>query len=277
MKTLWKNSFTTIRPISGWPEIHTVSEEKVDSPSYYWDGRFRGNSGPLCFQYTLKGRGICRFRGELFDLPEGKGFLMDVSDDEFCYYYPEGGTEPWNFIFINFHMADASMIRTLTETFGPVHALSLEHPFIQNLLHLTEGTTLMTSAKALEWISLLLQGVANSHLGHDFAVHPLIVEAQKLLSSGQNLDWNVSQLANALKISREHLSRLFQQELGQSPYRFIVQLRMDKAKYLLKSTRLSCKLIAEQCGFETAPLFGRVFKQSQGVTPAKYRRYSGVD
>lgn len=82
---------------------------------------------------------------------------------------------------------------------------------------------------------------------------------------------NVRDVANALKIDRSYLYRLFMEELGVSVMEYINHRRMSKAMILLANSTLSIKDIAYSAGFSDQMYFSRVFKQYNGETPTHYR------
>ncbi len=82
---------------------------------------------------------------------------------------------------------------------------------------------------------------------------------------------NVRDVANALKIDRSYLYRLFIAELGMSVMEYINHRRMSKAMILLANSTLSIKDIAYSAGYSDQMYFSRVFKQYNGETPTHYR------
>lgn len=80
--------------------------------------------------------------------------------------------------------------------------------------------------------------------------------------------------ANALSISAGYLSRIFKDETGQNFSRYMQAVRMDHAKALLKTTRLSVNAIAEKTGYSNATYFRTAFKAYVGLTPRQYQQKS---
>lgn len=78
-------------------------------------------------------------------------------------------------------------------------------------------------------------------------------------------------LAELVDISPFHFGRLFKQSLGRSPYQYLLQQRIERAKKLLKQTDKSIVEIALECGFNSHSHLGRKFRQLTGVTPKVYR------
>ena len=87
---------------------------------------------------------------------------------------------------------------------------------------------------------------------------------------------NATKLAELLGISREHLSRLFHAQLGQTPYRYILNEKMQLACQLLKDTDLSIKEICHRTGCNSTALFTRRFKEILHLTPGEFRRVGVV-
>jgi AraC family transcriptional regulator len=72
-------------------------------------------------------------------------------------------------------------------------------------------------------------------------------------------------------ISQCHCGRLFKQALGLSPYQYLLQQRVERAKQLLKQKDKPVVEIALDCGFNSHSHFGRKFRQLTGMTPKAYR------
>lgn len=84
-------------------------------------------------------------------------------------------------------------------------------------------------------------------------------------------DITVDRLSEISRISKYYLIRLFKELTGTTPYRYIMLLRVDEAKNLLRHTGLSVKEIGDQAGFCDAKNFITNFKKYTGVTPVQFR------
>lgn len=73
-------------------------------------------------------------------------------------------------------------------------------------------------------------------------------------------------------LSKFHYLRLFKQFFGKSPYQFIIQLRLEKAKELLQKTNFPIQNIADGLGFQNLSSFSRLFRQRMSVYPSEFRR-----
>ena len=81
-----------------------------------------------------------------------------------------------------------------------------------------------------------------------------------------------AQIARICNMSSSHFRAVFKRETGVSVRDFILQTRLARAAYLLKSTDESVLRIALDSGFGQASCFNRVFLQRFGLTPTAYRK-----
>jgi two-component system response regulator YesN len=81
----------------------------------------------------------------------------------------------------------------------------------------------------------------------------------------------LSDLARELGIGKYTFSRRFRQVMG-VPFRdYLVRLRLEKAKALLRTAGVSITEVAHMVGFGDLPRFDKLFKRYTGVTPSGYR------
>ena len=78
-------------------------------------------------------------------------------------------------------------------------------------------------------------------------------------------------IAQELDISQYYFSHLFRESVGISPYRYVIQQRVEKAKQLLIDTEMSIAEIALACGFNSQSQMTLHFRKLTGTTPKKYR------
>lgn len=82
---------------------------------------------------------------------------------------------------------------------------------------------------------------------------------------------SLSILASYLHVSKNYLSAVFKKQLGKTVTEFIHEIRMDKAIFLLNSTKLSIDDISAICGYSDSNYFCRIFKNRYKLSPGQYR------
>ncbi len=83
----------------------------------------------------------------------------------------------------------------------------------------------------------------------------------------------VEKIANHLKITPEYFRRIFGEVYGRSPRKYIIDLRMEKAKGLLSLNEFTIAEISQMCGYDSESYFSSEFKRIVGCPPTKYNRF----
>jgi transcriptional regulator GlxA family with amidase domain len=87
----------------------------------------------------------------------------------------------------------------------------------------------------------------------------------------------LDELAIFVDLSRRQLERLFQKYLNCSPHRYYLQLRLGKARQLLKQTNMSIIEIAIACGFVSTPHFSKCYRNSFSIPPRDERNVLAIN
>jgi len=85
-------------------------------------------------------------------------------------------------------------------------------------------------------------------------------------------DLSLQALANESGYSRVHFVRMFRATTGYSPHNYLLNLKLERARELLKNSFMSLIDIALDCGFSSHSHMSRLFRKMVGVTPSAYRR-----
>lgn len=88
---------------------------------------------------------------------------------------------------------------------------------------------------------------------------------------------SVRELALQVRLTPDHLQRLFKQETGVHVRDLIVEHRLQNAAHLLSSSDLSIKEIAHTVGYEHHSSFVRAFHRRFDQSPRRYRQYHPAD
>ncbi|MNN39328.1 HTH-type transcriptional activator Btr [compost metagenome] len=100
---------------------------------------------------------------------------------------------------------------------------------------------------------------------------------KRWVSANYNQHADLNTLAGMVFLTPSYLSKLFKQETGLTLTDYIIEIRIRKAKQLLKNAHdLKVHEIGTEVGYPDPAYFNKLFKRIVGVTPNEYKRISLV-
>ena len=85
-------------------------------------------------------------------------------------------------------------------------------------------------------------------------------------------DLTLEDMAQSVDLSITHFCQMFRNSTGQSPHQFVLRLKVERAKEMLRTADVRVLDVAVACGFKTQQHFARVFRTISGTSPTEYRR-----
>nr|WP_306416213.1 helix-turn-helix domain-containing protein [Allorhizobium pseudoryzae] len=79
------------------------------------------------------------------------------------------------------------------------------------------------------------------------------------------------EIADAVGLSRRQIERLFRQEMGRSPARYYLEIRLDRARHLLVQSSMPVVEVAVACGFVSASHFSKCYREVYNRSPQQER------
>jgi two-component system response regulator YesN len=104
------------------------------------------------------------------------------------------------------------------------------------------------------------------HVGNHIVDHTI-----RLIRERYHECIGLQEMADLLKVSESHLSRLFKEQTGINFLRYLQAYRVNQAITLLQDPRMNITMICTRCGFPTPGYFTKVFRKFMGSTPTQYR------
>jgi transcriptional regulator GlxA family with amidase domain len=95
---------------------------------------------------------------------------------------------------------------------------------------------------------------------------------QERVEASPGADHRLATLASGASMSVRHFTRVFTDQVGETPGRFVERVRVEAARLRLETTDDTLDTVAAECGFGTAETLRRVFHRRLGVAPDAYRR-----
>jgi transcriptional regulator GlxA family with amidase domain len=100
-------------------------------------------------------------------------------------------------------------------------------------------------------------------------------ELQQYIADHPDADLSLAALARKLHMSPRHFGRVFCQEVGMSPGRYVERIRLETARRRLEESDHSVEAVALAAGFGSTETMRRVFVTNLAVSPTDYRRRFG--
>ncbi len=110
-----------------------------------------------------------------------------------------------------------------------------------------------------------------SQLGGESGQAQAVAAAMAFMEENFGQELSLRTIADQALLSPHHFSEVFKRHCGMPPWDFLLQLRLQRAKDLLTSTRSSVTAIALEVGFGDSSYFARVFRAQTGMTPRAWR------
>ena len=195
------------------------------------------------------------------------------------------------FDYLHYYVSRDLLDRVARENkIAPIHSFRMVF-FEQDLVVAQLTRTMLGQVRNREPLSMLaLEDVSilvSTHLLQHYGSGKEMLRAQRRLESWQkiraeemlraHLEGNVriADLAAACQLSSSHFSRCFRQSFGTSVHQWLIMLRIDIAKDLLREPRLSLAEVGCRSGFCDQAAFSRAFAKLEGTTPFRWRKLNG--
>jgi len=182
---------------------------------------------------------------------------------------------PWSIQWVGLY---GNEIKKYTEKLGitnnnPVFHVTLYNELVSIMSKIYSLTQKTSTASELMRISLIYNffSVLFECSDYKYKTDP-IATAIKIIDYNFNNNITVNSLAESLHLDPSVLTRKFNNKIGISPKKYILNKRLEYAKELLANTNATIFEIANSVGFPDQLYFSRIFKIKEGVSPSEYRK-----
>lgn len=228
--------------------------------------------------YVTKGYGTFKFNGKVYTLKQGDIFIllkgMKVE-------YVASIDDPWEYYWIGFSGSNANEYLNRTSITNSYVANCKENSKIpQIILNMCEISKTYNPSRSDDILLLkelysllyaLIEEFPKPFEYKDKELHTYIQDALNFINSNYMHSITVQEIADYVNLSRSYLYKMFIKNLGISPQRYLINLRMYKATLLLKGTKLPIGEVASSVGYSDSLLFSKTFSKHFSMSPLNYR------
>jgi AraC-like DNA-binding protein len=241
---------------------------------YWWDNARRDPPDLGVIQASLRGRVL--FRDANGDqIVEPGSIILFMHGEATAYGQPNPLTETYRCQWVGVQGAGLpEHFRALRQRHGGVIHTGLDHPLLRDLADLIAmaepQAATPTTRQAAAIHGLLMRLYEHAESGRQQSLSPVEQAVEHVLRQ-PFIPLSLEQIAARFGCSREHLSRTFQQRVGQSPGIYLASARREQALRLLRETDLPLAAVAEQAGFASVHTLARQVRSHAGVSPSRLR------
>ena len=230
--------------------------------------RITRKNSPLClFEYVIEGEGEIYIDGKWQKARAGDFYILPAGTD---HIYRSSEINPWKKLWVNYY---SKYMKSFLEAYGihgGIYHSEAVKDYFEELISLSKSSAYASEncfriADRLHKIVRIAATLSKDSSDDEYGM-------KKLIAAYVHKRLNLDELADGLHVSKSNLIRSFKKQNGVTPYEYLINLRLETAKILLKDTKLTIKEIADKLVFFDEHYFSSVFLKKIGCRPGAYRK-----
>ncbi len=244
--------------------ISSFGYESISKNAHWGKGR-REN---YFLHYVLEGEGYFNDH----KVKSGEGFLITPSQ---LHEYHSSSNKPWKYFFVMFNGADIPLLcKKHIET--NKHNI-FKYDFKPKLLDLCDSIFAAEGPLSeLEALSFFFQLFSFHEKKNNITGNRYVKEAKKYMNINFYRNVSITEVSDAIGVDDRYLYNLFIKHENMSPKKYLTNLKLNRAKHMLKNTNSPISEIAISTGFQDALSFSRFFSKNIGYSPSMYRKINNT-
>ncbi len=237
----------------------------------------RENLNSYLFFIVLDGNGIVSYEGKIYPISAGDCVWLDCTRP---YSHESSADAPWSLMWVHFNGKTAADYYEMFEQqgstflFRPLNLVAFADTLsqlYQTQLDKSSFMELLSNKYITDIITLCFTESRAEHSG-EYSIPEKLNQVHTYLEEHYSERITLEKLSGQFFISKFHLSREYRKTFGTTLLGDLTAKRISHAKSMLRFSSDSVESIAQNCGFQDAGYFIKVFRKSEGMTPLEYRR-----
>lgn len=226
------------------------------------------------------GKGILEINNQKYVLTKGDAFLISPDVEA---WYEADATDPWSYMWVGFtgYRAQEYAEHAGFTKRAPLRKIECDNElnnYIDGMLEahqLSYTDELKRNGYLLLFFSALMEDykkmVPGMNRQPSYPGSVYVKHAMEYMAYHYREKIRINELADYIGVNRSYLTSSFKKAIGCSPQEYLVNLRMEKAKAMLRNSNMQINGIAAAVGYTDQLAFSKIFKQHFGVSPKTYR------
>ncbi len=237
----------------------------------------RQNLNSYLFFVVLDGNGIVSYEGRIHPISAGDCIWLDCTRP---YSHESSADAPWSLMWVHFNGRAATDYYEMFEQQGNAFLFRPRNLVLftdtlsqlyQTQLDKSSFMELLSNKYITDLITLCFTESRTEHSG-EYSIPEKLNQIHTYLEEHYGERITLEKLSSQFFISKYHLSREYRKTFGSTLLNDLTAKRISHAKSMLRFSSDSIESIAQNCGFQDAGYFIKVFRKSEGMTPLEYRR-----
>ena len=236
----------------------------------------RENLDSFLLIFTLSGKGRLKIRDREYLISSGDTALINCNEHH--YYECVPGNE-WEFLWVHFNGPTALGYYNIFAENGYRIICGMDSSFMElnlwRIISLTRDKDLHGEITISGIIAHLLTEilVKNNEDMLGLGTMPEYIKEALLIMEKEYADpLSLESLSDRVSMNKYYFAKQFKRYLGITPNEYLINLRVNHAKELLRYSQSSVEEISYSCGFNYTSHFVNTFRKKEGVTPLVFRR-----
>lgn len=234
----------------------------------------RKNDGVWIFEIIVKGKGRLRIGDQHYQPRAGDVYIVPAYSD---HEYFSDDKDPWEKVWLN---AKGSLISALLKEYGLsgihlIHQAGKALQKFEKIVELSRNDPVEAQSELPLLFHSLLLTLAESHVERKAKPKSQSqVTAENIkhyLDVHLVEDVSLDELSRQFQKSPSQVIRCFKKVWGTTPKQYVLDQRIDEAKWMFQRSMSSIKVIAVELGFLDEFHFSSTFKKKTGMAPGVYR------
>ena len=228
----------------------------------------------------VKGRGKLENEDGLWEMHAGDAFVLRPHEEA---WYEADHYDPWTYIWIGFQGMRAKEcvvnagFDNNNQVIHNIDATKLQG-YVTEMMK-SPDLSYSNSLRRCAYLQMFLAELLEQYSGNVPGIEKVenehasnhVKQLMAYLAEHYADKIRISEIADEMDINRSYLSNSFRKMTGSSPSDYLMKLRMEKARSLLKKTNYPIGQIAGEVGYSDALAFSRQFKRYFGQNPRQFR------
>lgn len=243
--------------------------EQLCPPSYSFGPAIRNH---FILHYVYSGSGKLMINQKTYKISKGQLFIIYPEQSA---YYKSDDEDPWFYRWIEF---DGDFAEKFMKAAGFSKNTAVASDNKEGTIGKSIKAMTLVRETSFERIMSLLWNVISEMtkgaLTEDSQTHTeiYIKDAESFIKNNLHRKITIQEVSDYLKISRNHLSRIYKNEKGISIQQYMISLKLNTAAQYLKNKNLSIKEIALSVGYSDPLEFSKAFKRKFNQSPSEWRK-----